>query len=180
MGLCLGIFGAAAAQDKPAEGEKPAAKPAQKLTVSSVVNVLGAVGIPRNAKCTLAVEGGNLRLESQKGNSEVPVASIDDVFTGEDSQRLIGGTVGTLSTFAPYGSGRFLSLFRKTVDSLTIEYHDANGGLHGVILRMLQGASTTVKRQLVASGAHASIPVEEEIQTRQAKKSKKPAKQEKP
>jgi len=61
----------------------------------------------------------------------------------------------------PYGGGRVLSLFsHEKVDSLTLEYRDANGALHGAIFSMPLGQAAALKKQLVDLGAHASIPVE--------------------
>jgi hypothetical protein len=42
-----------------------------------------------------------------------------------------------------------------------VEYRDGNGGLHGAIFTLPQGQAQLLKRQLVAAGAHASIPPEE-------------------
>lgn len=53
-----------------------------------------------------------------------------------------------------------ISLFsHEKLDSLTVEYRDANGGLHGVVFTMPLGQAEVLKKQLVALGAHASIPV---------------------
>jgi hypothetical protein len=92
----------------------------------------------------------------------VSIASVQDVFTGQDFKQLIGGTVGELAKMGvPYGGGRVLSLFQEKIDVLTVEYRDANGGLHGAIFTLPKGQATPLKRQLVALGAHASIPPEE-------------------
>src|SRR5664280_919698 len=58
----------------------------------------------------------------------------------------------------PNGGGRVISLFsHEKLDSLTVEYRDANGGLHGVVFTMPLGQAEVLKKQLVALGAHASI-----------------------
>ena len=75
-----------------------------------------------------------------------------DVVTGDDSQRVVRGTLGTLSMFGPYGSGRFLSLFRSKLDTLTIQYRDSDQGLHGVIFTMPVGTAEGIKAKLVAAG----------------------------
>jgi hypothetical protein len=61
-----------------------------------------------------------------------------------------------MSMAAPYGGGRFLSLFRKKIDTLTIQYRDVNDGLHGAIFTMPVGAANAIKTQLVSEGAHAT------------------------
>ena len=71
---------------------------------------------------------------------------------------VIRGTLGTLSMLGPYGSGRVLSMFRSKIDSLTIQYRDDNGGLHGVVFTMPVGTAESFKQQLIAQGAHTTIP----------------------
>jgi hypothetical protein len=63
-----------------------------------------------------------------------------------------------VSMFGPYGSGRFLSLFRSNLDSLTIQYRDDDGGLHGVVFTLAVGTAESLKIELIAQGAHTSIP----------------------
>jgi hypothetical protein len=125
---------------------------------TKAVQLTGLVGVKDNIKGTLAVESGALRFVHSKISSELAPGSMLDVVTGNDSQRVIGGTVGTMSLFAPYGSGRFLSLFRSKLDTLTIQYRDADGGLHGVIFTSPVGTAETTKDELVGLGARTSIP----------------------
>ncbi len=166
LGFALAAAAPARAQQAP-----------QKLAVPNVVQILGLETIKQNAKGTLTVDGNTLDFTAGKQKADVPIASILDVFTQEDTARAIGGTVGTLTMFAPYEGGRFLSLFRKKIDMLTVEYRDDKGGLHGVVFTLPAGQSTVVKKQLVALGAHASIPVEEEVQAREKQKEKKDKKE---
>lgn len=148
---------------------------ADVVTTPNVVHVVGLENLKRNAKGKLSVPTGTLRFEAGQAKADVPVASILDVFTGDDSKRLIGGTIGTLSMFAPYGSGRFLSLFREKVDTLTVEYRDAKGGLHGAVFMLPQGQAAKIKQELVLQGVRVSIPVEEEMkQQKGTKEEKKP------
>lgn len=132
------------------------------------VHVLGLENVSRNLKGTLSVEPAALRFDTGapggpgRATADVSIGSIEDVWTGDDSKRLIGGPVGTLTMFAPYGSGRFLSLFRLKIDVLTVEYRDAQGALHGVVFTLPVGQAAALKKQLVARGARASVPVEEE------------------
>jgi hypothetical protein len=51
-------------------------------------------------------------------------------------------------------------LFQEKIDVLSVEYRDANGGLHGAIFTLPQGQAPPLKRQLLALGAHSSIPPE--------------------
>jgi ABC-type glycerol-3-phosphate transport system substrate-binding protein len=109
-------------------------------------------------KGKVKVENGNLRFAHGKAKTELAVSTIEDVVTGNDSQRAVHGFVGTLTMFAPYGGGRFLSLFRTKLDTLTLQYRDADGGLHGVIFTMDVGKADPLKKLLVAQGAHTSLP----------------------
>lgn len=139
---------------------------AQEKTVTSfkVVHVIGLEAIKHNAKGQVTVSKDALTFASGPTRSDLTIAGIEDVQTGADSQRLLHGTVGTLTMFAPYGSGRFLSLFREKIDTLTIEYRDANGGLHGAIFTLPQGQAAQLKTQLVAAGAKAT-PIPAEVAT---------------
>ena len=111
-----------------------------------------------NTKGTLSVENGQLHFADGKANSNLSAASIEDVVTGNDSRRSIGNVLGTMSMAAPYGSGRFLSLLRTKIDTLTIQYRDADSGLHGIIFTMPVGTADGIKKELVAQGAHTTIP----------------------
>jgi hypothetical protein len=130
----------------------------QPQTPTKAEYLLGLKGVKDNTKGTLTVENGNLRFAHSKSSTDVAASSIQDVVTGSDSQRVVRGTLGTLSMFGPYGSGRVLSLFRSKLDTLTIQYHDADGGLHGVIFTMPVSSAQAAINELVASGAQTSIP----------------------
>jgi hypothetical protein len=117
------------------------------------VQLLGLTGVKQNAKGTLRVEKGNLQFVHGKTNADITAASIQDIVTGDDTQRSVGGTVGVMSMAAPYGGGRFLSLFRKKIDTLTIQYRDVGGALHGAIFTMPVGTANAIKTELVSGGA---------------------------
>ena len=133
----------------------PAQQPPSSI---EAVQVIGLTGVKQYTKGNLKVENGSLTFASSKSTCEVPAASIQDVVTGADSQRVIGGTVGTISRLAPYGGGTALSLLRTKLDVITIQYRDPNGGLHGAIFTMPVGKAESVKEALLAQGAHTSIP----------------------
>ena len=132
----------------------------QAQTVTEAVQLIGLPDLRENTKGRLTVINGTLRFIHPKGNADVAAASIQDVVTGTDSQRAIGGTLGTLTLLAPFGSGRLLSLFRTKLDTLTIQYRDADGGLHGVIFTMPLSKAEMIKNELMAQGAHTSIPAQ--------------------
>ena len=131
----------------------------QAQTETQAVQVIGFAGLKENTKGRLTVVNGTLRFVHAKGKADVAAASIEDVVTGSDSQRVIGGTFGTVASIvAPYGTGSALPLLRKKVDTLTIQYRDADGGLHGAIFTMPRGKADPIKKELVAQGAHTSVP----------------------
>ena len=129
----------------------------QEPKPTKAVQLTGLIGVKNNSKGTLTVEN-NLRFTHSNTSSDLPPSSIEDVVTGSDSQRVIRGTLGTLSRFGPYGSGPFLSLFRSKLDTLTIQYRDADGGLHGAIFTIPVGTADVIKDQLIGLGVHTSIP----------------------
>src|SRR6202049_2264809 len=133
---------------KPQQSPKPA---------NNAIALTGLPGVKDNSKGTLTVESGKLHFSYGKKSSEVNVASIEDVVTGEDTQAAVGKTVSTLSMAAPYGSGRFLALFRTKFDTLTLRYLDENGELHGVIFAMPTAGAEPIKKELLAQGAHTTV-----------------------
>ena len=143
-----GLGGSALAQQ--------AAKPVTDAPVKVVV-VKGLPGVKDNTKGTLIVGEGSMHFAHDATVSDLSAQSIEDVITGDDSQRVIRGTLGTLSWFVPYGGGRFLSLFRTKLDSVTIKYRDTDGGLHGAILTMPVGQAEVVKKDLLAQGARTTV-----------------------
>lgn len=133
----------------------------QNPTVVKAAQLTGLPGVKDNAKGKLSVENGSLHFISAKTSSDVAATSIQDVVTDTDSQKAVGKTIGTLSMAAPYGGGRFLSLFRKEVDTLTVEYRDGDGGFHGVIFTMPLGTADGIKKELIEQGAHTKVAAEQ-------------------
>jgi hypothetical protein len=126
-----------------------------------VTSVLGFEDLKKNEKCQLEISATAIRLKGSKSSVELAPSSVEDVLTGDDSARLVGGFLGTLTMFAPYSSGRFLSLFRTKLDTITIQYRDAEGGLHGGILAMKAGQAAGLKKRMVDVGARTTVPIEE-------------------
>jgi hypothetical protein len=124
-----------------------------KITV-----VKGLTGIKDNTQGTLVIGDGSMHFAHEALKSDLATHSIEDVVTGDDSQRVIRGTLGTLSWFVPYGGSRFLALFRTKLDSVTIKYRDADGGLHGAIFTMPVGQAEVIKKDLLAQGARTTVP----------------------
>jgi RNA polymerase sigma-70 factor (ECF subfamily) len=121
------------------------------------VQIAGLTGVKQNTKGALNVGNGRLHFVYGKASSDLSASSIEDVVTGADSQNAVGNTVYLLSLAAPYGSGRFLSLFRKKIDTLTIQYRDGDGALHGAIFSMPVSAADVIKHDLVTHGARTNF-----------------------
>lgn len=130
------------------------------ISFANTKEVLGLDGLKHNVTGTLAAENGSLVFTKGKKKVAVPAASITEVLTGKDTERALGGTVGILTMFAPYGGGRFLSLFRTKIDTLAIEYIDASGGIHGAIFILRKGNADAAKKALLSQGARTSVPAE--------------------
>jgi len=142
------------------------------ISFAKTKQVLGLEGLKHNATGTLAAENGSLVFTKGKKRVAVPAASITEVMTGKDTERTIGGTVGTLTMFAPYGGGRFLSLFRTKIDTLAIEYVDTSGGIHGAIFTLREGNALGAKKALLSQGARTSVSAEVEAEAQAKPKEK--------
>jgi hypothetical protein len=131
----------------------------------AVRHLIGLENIKNNASGQLTVENGSLEFKKDKTEARVPIADIDDIFTGAETTQS-GGTPGRLVKLAaPYGSGRALSLLmRNKVDILTVSYHGPDGGLHGAIFALPKGQGDKFREQLIHAGAHATPVVAPETQ----------------
>jgi hypothetical protein len=132
----------------------------QASSGTKATQITGLTGVKNKTSGLLAVDNGTLHFSYGQKKADVATNSVEDVITGNDSQRLVHGTLGTITMFGPYGSGRFLSLFRTKLDTLTIKYRDADGGLHGAIFTTPAGKVELLKKELLAQGAHSSVPME--------------------
>jgi len=121
-----------------------------------VTHVLGLEGASSNAKGNLTIQDKAMQFQKGGGaTTQVSIDSIQDVFLGEQSKQF-GGLPMTLGKAAtPFGGGRVISLFsHKKYDTLTVEYLDVNGGLHGAIFQLNKGQGQVIKNELVAKGVH--------------------------
>jgi len=121
-------------------------------------HLMGFAGTPNNANGTLSIQDTALQFQKDgKPTVEVKIASVQDVFVG-DQGRQVGGVPMTLGKAAvPFGGGRVVSLFaHKKFDTITLRYVDANGAVHGAIFQLSTGQGTTLRDELVARGARFS------------------------
>jgi len=149
---CLGAIGALASNSYAQQSTAATTDAPVKVTV-----IKGLAGVKDNTQGTLIIGDGSMHFAHEAIKSDLATHSIEDVVTGDDSQRVIRGTLGTLSWFAPYGGSRFLALFRTKLDSVTIKYRDADGGLHGAIFTMPVGQAEVIKKDLLAQGARTTV-----------------------
>lgn len=150
--------GAAALAEDPAQPKNSAAN-------IRATHLLGFAGAPNNANGTLSIQQDALQFQKNgKPAIQVKIASVQDVFLGEQSKQ-VGGTPMTLGKAAvPFGGGRVVSLFaHKKYDTLALEYVDSNGGVHGAIFQVNKGQAETLRNELVAKGAHVSESASEAL-----------------
>jgi hypothetical protein len=137
----------------------PAQSTAPPLTANApfsirATHVQGFPNTQNNCKGMLSIQNNALRFQKY-GNpdAQVNVASVRALFLGEESQQVGGLPMKIGKAAAPYGGCRVVSLFAHTKkDTLTMEYFDSNGGVHGAILQMKKGQGELVRNELVARG----------------------------
>ena len=121
-------------------------------------HLLGFADARNNSKGTVSIEGDALQFKKNgKAAVQVKIASIHALLLG-DLSRQVGGVPVTLAKAAvPYSGGRAVSLFtHRKYDTLTLEYVDAEGGLHGAIFELKKGHAEGLRNELLAKGAQVS------------------------
>jgi hypothetical protein len=119
-----------------------------------VTHLLGFANATNNSTGTLSVQDDSLQFQQNgKPGAQVKIGSVRDVFLGGESKQ-VGGLPMTLGKAAvPFGGGRVVSLFaHKKYDTLSLEYVDADGGIHGAIFQLAKGQGELVKNELIAQG----------------------------
>ena len=121
-----------------------------------VTHVLGLERLSKNANGNLSIQGGALHFQRDEGPAaQISISSIQDVFLGEQDKQVGGVPMALGQAATPFGGGRVIALFsHKKYDTLTLEYLDSNGGLHGVIFQLNKGQGQVFRHKLVAEGAH--------------------------
>ena len=137
--------------------------PAQKTTQlgdtsaplsTRATHLLGFANARNNSTGTLSVQDDSLQFQQNgKPGAKVKIALVRDVFLDAESKQ-VGGLPMTLGkTAAPFGGGRVVSLFaHKKYDILTLEYVDADEGIHGAIFQLTKGQGEAVRNELIARG----------------------------
>ena len=119
-------------------------------------HILGFEDMSRNANGNLSIQGGYLRFQKTENSSaQIPISSIQDLTLGEQDKQVGGVPMMLMKTAAPYEGGQVISLFsHKKYDTITLEYVDPDGGLHGAIFQLNKGEGQVLRSELDAAGAH--------------------------
>ena len=121
-------------------------------------HLLGFANARNNSNGILSVQADSLQFQQRgKPGEQVKIGSVRDVFLGGESKQ-VGGLPMTLGkAAAPFGGGRVVSLFaHKKYDTVSLEYMDADGGIHGAIFQLKKGQAEIVKNELMARGVTVS------------------------
>jgi len=136
-----------------------AQKPAPTVNANALfrVEVTHLLGLPNtksNCNGTLSIQDKVLQFQQKgKPGAQVSMASIRNLFLGEESKQVGGLPMKLGKAAAPYGGGRVVSLFaHKKYDTLTLEYVDSDGGVHGAIFQLPKGQGEMLKDELLARG----------------------------
>jgi len=115
------------------------------------------VGLPNtksSCKGSLSTQDNVLRFQQgSKPLAQLDIATVRGVFLGDETMQVGGVPMKIGKAAAPFGGGRVVSLFaHKKYDTLTLEYVDSNGGVHGAIFQLKKGQGELVRDELVARG----------------------------
>ena len=133
--------------------------PASATLSIRATHLLGFPDTKNNSNGSLSVKDDVIRFEQDsKPAAEIKIASVEGVFLGSESKQVGGMPTKVGKAAAPFGSGRVVSLFaHKKYDTLTVEYVDADGGVHGAIFQMAEGRAAQVRQELVARGVRPGV-----------------------
>jgi hypothetical protein len=120
------------------------------------MHVLGLEGIPNNTNGNLSIQAGALQFQKDGGlAAPIGITSIQGIFIGEQDKQVGGISMAVLQAATPYSGGRVIALFsHKKYDTLTIEYRDSDGGLHGAIFQLNKGQGQVLRNKLIAGASH--------------------------
>jgi hypothetical protein len=148
--LCSGSGALAQSTAAPANASAPFS--------TRVTHLLGLPNTKRNCNGTLSIQDSVLQFQPNgKPGVQVNMASVLNLSLGDESKQVGGLPMKLGKAAAPYGGGRVVSLFaHKKYDTLTLEYVDSNGGVHGAVFQLKKGQGELVRNELVARGVSSS------------------------
>ena len=140
-----------------AQSTAPALKANPRFSIHAT-HLVGWPNTKSNSKGTLSAQDNVLRFQQPgKPLAQVDIVSVRGVFLGDETMQVGGVPMKIGKAAAPFGGGRVVSLFaHKKYDTLTLEYVDSNGGVHGAIFQLDKGQGELVRDQLVARGLSSS------------------------
>jgi len=146
LSLCAVLTGVASGALAQSAGFSPGTTFSIRAT-----HLMGFANTKNNCNGSLSVNSDTLRFErDSKRVVEVKIASVEGVFLGSESKQVGGTPVKLGKAAAPFGSGRVFSLFaHKKYDTLTLEYVDDSGGIHGAIFQLNKGQAEQLRREIV-------------------------------
>ena len=116
-----------------------------RSTEARVTHILGFEDAPKNSSGRLSIEGDDLQF--QKGVDapvRIKISSIRDLSAGVIDKQVGGAPMKIGKAAIPYGGGRAISLLsHKQYETLSLNYLDSKGGLHGAILLIITGQTLT-------------------------------------
>jgi hypothetical protein len=120
-----------------------------------VTHVLGFEGVANNTGGNITVQKNTLQFhKGEELAGQISVASIVNVSLGEQDKQVGGVPMALGKAATPFGGGRVISLFsHKKYETMTVEYLDTNGGMHGAIFQLDRGKAQVIRDALVAQGA---------------------------
>ena len=130
-------------------------------------HILGFTGVANNAAGNLSIEGDALQFQKTEGApAQISISSIQDIALGTEDLQVGGVPLALGRAATPFGGGRVIALVsHKKYDTITLEYVDSDGGLHGTIFRVNKGQAQGLKDALVAKGAHVKVEAQAAAQT---------------
>jgi len=131
------------------------AKSSASDAAARATHILGMGSISKGANGRLSLQEGSLQFQLDAGrDAKISIASIQNVFCSEQDRQVGGVPMALGQAATPFGGGRVIALFaHKKFDTLTVEYLDPNGGLHGAIFQLNEGQGQILRSQLQARGA---------------------------
>src|SRR3974390_1486538 len=156
--LCLCAFLAGCNLGAWAQSTAPAMSIGTPFSIRAT-HLLGFPNTKSNCNGILSIKDNTLQFQqASKPGAEVKVHAIQGVFLGGESKQVGGVPVKVGKIAAPFGGGRVISLFaHKKYDTLTVEYVDANGGVHGAIFQLNKGEAELVRNELATRGVSSNF-----------------------
>ncbi len=150
VGACLVLLVSAGAGLIAGDTGKAAADAPARAT-----HILGLENIPKGANGHLVIQAGAFQFQQDKRpNAQITIASIQSVFSGEQDRQVGGVPMALGQAATPFGGGRVIGLFsHKKYDTLTVQYVDASGGLHGAVFQLNKGQGQALRNKLQSEGA---------------------------